>query len=132
MDSHPCVSCGACCNYYKVQFHRFECQSDSFSVPEDLTYPVLDSENLVMKGTYKKDPRCIALKGEIGVSVGCSIYEQRPSCCRNFNASYENGQQNFRCDQARIAKGMKPLTIADWLEVDSGVDGDSAAIWQQI
>ncbi len=114
MDKHPCMTCGACCNYYKVQFHHSECLSDSLSVPIDLTYPVLVSDNLVMKGTYKKDPRCVALKGVIGEEVTCSIYEQRPSCCRNFTASFEDGQQNFRCDQARLAKGLSPLTMDDW------------------
>lgn len=119
MDQHPCISCGACCNNYKVQFHRYECLSDDFLVPEELTYPVINSDKLVMIGTNKKDPRCIALQGVVGEKVSCSIYDRRPSCCRDFKASYEDGKQDLRCDQARIAKGLLPLTKKDWPIIDS-------------
>lgn len=114
MDNHPCMSCGACCNYFKVQLHRYECVSEELLVPEELTVPVLDSDKLVMKGTNKKDPRCIALKGIVGELVSCTIYHHRPLCCRDFKASYEDGLKDFRCDEARNAKGMKPLTLDDW------------------
>ena len=114
MDQHPCLTCGACCNYFKVQFHRYECLSDDYLVPEKLTYPVINSDKLVMRGTNKKDPRCIALQGIVGEKVACAIYEKRPSCCREFTASFEYGEMNIRCDEARVAKGMSPLTIKDW------------------
>ncbi len=114
MDQHPCMSCGACCNYFKIQFHRYECLSENRLVPEELTYPVINSDKLVMIGTNKKDPRCIALQGVVGQKVKCSIYENRPTCCRDFTASYDEGVPNFRCDQARVAKGMKPLTLKVW------------------
>ena len=119
MDQHPCISCGACCNHFKVQFHHYECLSEDRLVPEELTYPVFNSDKLVMIGTNKKDPRCIALEGVVGEKVSCSIYERRPSCCRDFSASYEDGEHNFRCDQARIAKGLIPLTKNDWPTIDS-------------
>ena len=35
--------------------------------------------------------RCCALEGDVGKSVKCSIYEDRPSVCSNF----ENGGE--RC-----------------------------------
>lgn len=118
MSLHPCITCGACCNYFKVQFHHYECDLESNPVPEELTQPVFNSEKLVMKGTYKKDPRCVALKGVVGERVTCSIYENRPSCCRDFFASFENGERDFRCEQARTSKGMKPLTLSDWVAVN--------------
>ena len=114
MLKHPCVTCGACCNYFKVQFSHYECEDSSYFVPSELTYPVVNSDKLVMQGTYKKDPRCIALSGEVGKEVRCTIYERRPSCCRDFTASYEEGEKNHRCDQARVAKGMEPLSPKDW------------------
>lgn len=68
-----------------------------------------------MKGTgVKHHPKCVALKGQVGELAFCSIYENRPSPCRKFEASYENGVQNKRCDEARRAHGLKPLTKDDW------------------
>lgn len=62
-----------------------------------------------MRGTDRKPPRCIALAGRIGESVGCTIYEQRASPCREFQASWVDGVHNERCDRARAAHGLPPL-----------------------
>lgn len=113
MRDHPCMTCGACCAYFRVWFQSFEKNPESFNVPENLTIKLQNNAS-AMKGTNKKDPRCIALIGTIGESVACSIYEHRPSCCRNFVASFENGRVNVRCDEARISKGLLPLTQNDW------------------
>ncbi len=70
-----------------------------------------------MKGTERKHrPRCVALSGEIGISVSCAIYENRPTPCRRFTASYENGVREPRCDEARLRHGLKPLTKSDFKE----------------
>ena len=74
----------------------------------DLTEKLNDFRR-VMKGTCQKAPRCVALLGEIGQSVGCSIYELRSSVCRDFDVSWLNGVHNARCDQARSAWGLAPL-----------------------
>lgn len=66
-----------------------------------------------MRGTDGKFPRCIALEGSIGQSVRCSIYERRASPCRNFQASWVDGQHNERCDKARAAHGLLPLQPPD-------------------
>lgn len=113
MKVHPCLKCGACCAFYRVSFHWSETLSDSFNVPDEFVNE-LTSHMSVMKGTNKRDPQCMALKGKVGEYVTCSIYEQRPSCCRNFKASYEDGVRNKRCDEARISKGLKPLKPQDW------------------
>ncbi len=69
-----------------------------------------------MKGTNKKHhARCQALEGKIGADARCSIYSLRPSPCRAFTASYEDGRQNPRCDQARARYGFAPLKLKDWL-----------------
>jgi len=69
-----------------------------------------------MKGTTDKHrPRCAALAGRIGESVACRIYESRPTPCRAFEASYEDGIRRPRCDEARIAHGLRPLRPEDWI-----------------
>lgn len=67
-----------------------------------------------MIGMDGSHPRCIALQGQIGERVFCSIYERRSSVCRSFEPSWENGRPNDRCDKARAAWGLGPLTPEDW------------------
>lgn len=106
---HPCLECGACCAHYRVSFYWRE------EVPEHLTVDQSDFRK-AMKGTAEKSPRkCIALSGQIGKRASCTIYENRPTPCRDFQASYEDGVQNKRCDEARAAHGLRPLTPGDWL-----------------
>lgn len=55
-------------------------------------------------------PRCNALGGEIGTEVACGIYEKRPTPCRDFKYSYEDGgPKEVRCDEARSKFGLHPL-----------------------
>jgi uncharacterized protein len=110
---HPCVKCGACCGTYRVLFDPAEIKDEAYKVPKELTEKV-DEKNLAMMGTNQHKPRCIALGGHIGKSVGCTIYLNRPSCCREFRASFEDGQRNPRCDEARRGKGLKPLSPRDY------------------
>ena len=46
---------------------------------------------------------------ESGVSTRCSIYEDRPSPCRDFTMSGEEGQVNEACNRARARFGLPPL-----------------------
>jgi Fe-S-cluster containining protein len=62
-----------------------------------------------MAGTEKSWPRCVALDGQVGECVRCTIYEKRPSPCRDFAPSWQNGVRNERCDAARAAHGLPPL-----------------------
>lgn len=62
-----------------------------------------------MIGTNRPMTRCICLMGDIGVSVYCDIYNLRASVCREFEASWNNGLKNERCDKARMAWGLAPL-----------------------
>lgn len=101
--SERCQSCGACCAYFRVSFYWAETDAHpAGSVPRHLTVPV--SPSLVaMRGSERKNPRCVALDGAIGQAVGCRIYEQRSSSCREFAAGDE------RCAQARRSHGLPPL-----------------------
>lgn len=115
-QKHPCLHCGACCAYFRVSFYWREAERPDTKnpVPKTLTVEE-DSLHRCMKGTEKKyRPRCQALKGEIGQAVACEIYSRRPSPCRKFEASFERGIKNERCDEARLAYGLKPLTRGDW------------------
>jgi uncharacterized protein len=47
--------------------------------------------------------RCIALQGEVGKQVGCSIYEQRASTCREFAEGSE------ACNRARQKYGLSEI-----------------------
>lgn len=127
--SHPCLTCGACCAYFRVSFHWSEADPDlGGTVPIALTEPLRQHER-VMRGTSQAQPRCVALDAEIGVYSRCSIHPVRPSVCRAVPASWDpdegaHAQPSAQCDKARIAHGLAPLTPADWLA--SAADDPSA------
>jgi Fe-S-cluster containining protein len=112
---HPCVSCGACCAFFRVSFFVHERENfDKWKVPLDRTVTT-DSKIYSMQGTEKKHhPKCNSLTGRIGKYAICNMYENRPSPCRNFTASYSDGKKNSRCDEARKAHGLAPLSRSDW------------------
>ncbi|RRN59266.1 YkgJ family cysteine cluster protein [Pseudoxanthomonas sp. SGNA-20] len=123
---HPCLTCGACCTQYRVAFHWME--SDEVTeggVPAALTQR-LDAHRLCMRGTYGPPVRCVALDADIGVYSRCTIHPNRPSVCREVDASWEFGAASSQCDRARIAHGLPPLTPADWTwrEAASNDDGE--------
>jgi hypothetical protein len=101
-----------------VAFYWREAEPDGiWNVPLALTVD-LDALKRCMKGTESKhQPKCVALQGRIGKRATCSIYENRPSPCRNFSASYEDGTHRPRCDEARKAHGLEPLQRKDFPEV---------------
>lgn len=115
---HPCLSCGACCAHFRVSFYWAE--ADPFAsglgaaaVPAALTESFTPSR-LAMRGTQAYQPRCVALEGDVGSLVRCTVYSQRPSPCRELSPSWEQGQPSPGCDRARAAHGLPPLTPADW------------------
>ncbi len=111
---HPCLRCGACCTQYRVAFHWLELDAVVVGgVPAHLTEP-LDPHRVCMRGTRSKPVRCVALDAEIGVRSRCTIHPNRPSVCREVEASWEFGRASPQCDTARIACGLLPLTPADW------------------
>lgn len=115
---HPCLNCGACCASFRVQFYWREAEASNvdWQVPKDYVQD-LDDQSRCMQGTNKNhNIKCKALIGKIGENASCSIYENRPSPCRKFQASYENNEHNPRCDLARAKHGLKALCKTDWLE----------------
>ena len=107
----PCLSCGACCASFRVDFHVSDLESQPGGcVPVALTVPV--TATLVrMRGTDDGPPRCIALEGEIGGAVRCTIYVQRPGPCRDFAPYAGVGIGDDACDAARRRYGLPPLAL---------------------
>nr|WP_314688906.1 YkgJ family cysteine cluster protein [uncultured Pantoea sp.] len=106
--TNPCMTCGACCAYFRVSFYWAEADDAGGVVPVDLTEPLsLLMRN--MRGTNDRTPRCVALQGEPGSCVSCGIYEKRPSPCREFAMSGEDGVVHEACDRARARHGLPAL-----------------------
>lgn len=110
-DANPCLSCGACCAYFRVSFYCGEIAGSDGAgiVPPELVSQV-GPLRAAMKGTERGLGRCIALRGEIGSSgVHCSIYEHRPSPCREFEPWQEDGRPEPDCQRVRAFFGLPPL-----------------------
>lgn len=113
-----CLDCGACCAYFKVYFNKGEVKSNGGSVPDEMTQTYNKRQGTVCMSGRKefgvsidkigrrKISPCVALTGEIGKEVSCSVYENRPSVCRDFPVIMPNGEQNPRCKKARVAFGL--------------------------
>lgn len=115
---HPCLTCGACCAFFRVSFHWSEADpAHGGTVPIALTEPLRTHER-AMRGTSQARPRCVALDADIGRYSRCTIHDQRPSVCAQVPASFEFGAASAQCDKARIAHGLPVLTPADWTGVD--------------
>ena len=53
-----------------------------------------------------EEQRCVALAGELGAAVSCSIYALRPSGCRRVEAGDDE------CRRARRLHGLPPLALS--------------------
>ena len=98
-----CVSCGACCACFRVDFAVYELEGMGGNVPEGLAQEV-NGSTMRMRGTDYVPIRCAALTGRVGEKVACGIYEWRPSPCREF----EEGSE--ACDKARRKHGLAPVS----------------------
>jgi len=92
--THPCLTCGACCASFRVDFSVEELQECGGSVPDGLAVPVT-AFTARMRGTDHVPARCAALTGQLGKQAACGIYEWRPSPCREFEAGSD------ACNRAR-------------------------------
>lgn len=100
--THPCLTCGACCASFRVDFSVYETQELGGDVPDGLAVDVTDTLRR-MRGTDHSPPRCAALYGRVGEKATCGIYEWRPSPCREF----EEGSD--ACQRARQRHGLPTL-----------------------
>ena len=108
-----CLSCGACCAYFRVSFYWAEGES----MPQEMLEP-LTAVYSCMQGTNQKQPRCVALDGVVGEQVSCGIYAQRSSSCKEVQAG------DAQCNKARFAHGMIPLVEVEDLPSSNDDDYD--------
>ena len=102
-----CQQCGACCAAFRVSFYWTETTAHpDGTVPAELTTPV-PPHLVAMRGTDTKPVRCIALNGEIGRSVNCTIYPLRSSTCHDCEAGSE------KCNRARAHHGLSSIDIPE-------------------
>jgi len=92
-----CLACGACCAYFRVSFYWGE--ASALGLPGRWTEK-LTAHHSCMAGTSQREPRCRALEGHVGLSVTCTVYEQRPSPCRELQPGDE------KCNRARERHGL--------------------------
>ena len=106
-----CVRCGACCyaDYDSESYvHMSQEEADVLRAAgrgrmiytESLPY----GEPLPsLKTCYDKQEncRCIALRGKLGESVRCAIYDLRPEVCRKFKKG------SGLCHEARRQAGLE-------------------------
>jgi hypothetical protein len=112
VDENTCTQCGACCAAFRVSFDRHELDDAGGKVPAGL----VDIENdrlCRLRGTDHLRPRCVALVGQIGVSVHCGIYELRPGPCREFAPLADHGMFPAACNRARGRHGLASLPLCE-------------------
>lgn len=83
-EFNPCLDCGICCTHFRISFYWAEADdAPGGFVPAEMTEK-LNHTLRCMKGSNQVPRRCSALSGEVGRQVACSIYENRPTPCREF------------------------------------------------
>jgi Fe-S-cluster containining protein len=105
---YNCQSCGACC----VQLGPYDGNSYVYLDKEEagqmraLGLPIVEAAMgggclaAVPKEGAGGRPACVAFAGGLGGPCGCSVYEDRPSVCREFEVG---GQL---CQEARELAGL--------------------------
>jgi len=115
-----CTRCGACCAaergampgepYVALEPRDLERlpphpRRNLLVIKTSRFIPVLKEETWAYDLRTKRNKQglvtCVALKGEVGKSVSCSLYDVRPSVCRGF----EPGSK--ACHEARKCEGLE-------------------------
>ena len=100
VNPSPCQQCGACCAAFRVSFYWTESLASGLS---DTLIEQVSAHMACMAGTNGREPRCLALQGEVGKEVTCTAYAWRPSPCREVQPGDE------KCTRARARYGLEPL-----------------------
>jgi Fe-S-cluster containining protein len=112
-----CQSCGACCSFYAWFPMRMQVDDGPLIENETLTFKAKETTKVIdLDGTSYKTTslrtffrrrkidgwwRCIALEGNVGQSVKCTVYKDRPSGCSGFVPGSE------LCKRARRWAGLE-------------------------
>jgi Fe-S-cluster containining protein len=89
MPLPDCTTCGGCCAF-SYDWPEFTDESDLQM--EGIPLELCDVEHGRMKCA---GDRCLALTGEVGRQVSCSVYPNRPNVCRAFEPGSDD------CNQVR-------------------------------
>lgn len=106
---YDCLKCGACC----IEAGRVTVS------PQDPTPKYLTQKHNLESRCMAKymGGRCKALKGVIGESVSCSIYDRRPAVCRQFKPGSEGCLDSRERAAAKMLSSFKPRGYGvDWIE----------------
>lgn len=106
---NPCLDCGICCTHFRISFYWAEGDDAPGGVVPSAMTEKLTHHLRCMKGSNDVPRRCSALSGEVGTRVSCTIYENRPTPCREFPVYLPDGSGNPKCDELRATIGMPPL-----------------------
>lgn len=107
-ESNPCLNCGACCAHFRISFYCGESNALGGTVPDWMIEKLSDTMGC-MSGTEAGSGRCVALAGKIGDSIACTIYENRPTPCREYHVWDEQGMPNPKCQELRAKRGIPLL-----------------------
>ncbi|AUN95469.1 YkgJ family cysteine cluster protein [Pseudazoarcus pumilus] len=112
-DHNPCMSCGICCTHFRISFYWAEGDdAPGGFVPAHMTEK-LNGHLRCMQGSNSVPRRCSALAGEVGRAVACTIYDNRPTPCRELPVYFDDGAPNPKCDELRATIGLPPLPRFD-------------------
>lgn len=95
-----CQECGACCATYRVSFYWAE--ATSLGLPDTLVEQ-MGPFYACMADTNRAAPRCAALEGQVGETVRCRVYGQRPTPCRELQPGDD------KCLRARVRNGLSAI-----------------------
>jgi Fe-S-cluster containining protein len=91
---YDCRKCGACCSYKWSWPVLKRDLSDAGGIPKSM----IRDDYPIMKTTKN---RCIALSGEVGKFVSCTVHDCKPFSCKNFEPG------SALCLEARNAAGIQ-------------------------
>ena len=107
--TYDCVTCGACCcnpdvnrELEYLDYVEIDPRVRIMRKPELLRRLVVLDDKLRPHMRLGHHQRCVALKGRLGVEVGCGIYLDRPTVCREFEAGSKD------CKKYRRERGIDP------------------------
>lgn len=109
-EDNPCLSCGACCQHFRISFYCGETEDHPGGWVPSSKVIKLNPVMACMQGTEMGGGKCVALIGTPGEpGIGCSIYKNRPSPCREYPVWMEDGSPNPDCQRLRQKIGLAPL-----------------------
>jgi Fe-S-cluster containining protein len=106
-----CQSCGACCAFYvrdigtkRRSVVLFDAEAEKIPhLVHRLELPIFTYNYKMKRVGEPHEATCIALAGELGKNVACTIYEQRPAGCRTFTVGGKC------CNEARVSIGLERI-----------------------